>query len=157
MGRNFFENMQFKIFNIPIPESETSVEDMNRFLRGNRIVAVEKQLLSVGNITYWSFCIQYVTSSTTAEMIQGERKEKVDYKNVLEAPVFEVFSKLRVLRKQIAENDAVSAFAVFTDAELASIAKLETITPKTLLTINGIGDKRVEKYGKLLCEMPLPL
>ena len=90
-------------------------------------------------------------------MIQGERKEKVDYKNVLEAPVFEVFSKLRVLRKQIAENDAVPAFAVFTDAELASIAKLESITPKTLLTINGIGDKRVEKYGKLLCEMPLPL
>ena len=91
------------------------------------------------------------------DMIQGERKEKIDYKNVLEAHVFEVFSKLRVLRKQIAENDAVPAFAVFTHAELASIAKLESITPKTLLTINGIGDKRVDKYGKLLCEMSLPL
>jgi hypothetical protein len=45
----------------------------------------------------------------------------------------------------------------FTDAELASIAKLESITPKTLLTINGIGDKRVEKDVKILCEMSLPL
>ena len=73
---------------------------MNRFLRGNRIVAVEKQLINVGNITYWSFCIQYVITQTT-DMIQGERKEKIDYKNVLEAPVFEVFSKLRVYANKL--------------------------------------------------------
>ena len=131
---------------------------MNRFLRGNRIVAVEKQLVSVGDAPFWSFCVQYIYNSTgQSNTITGERKEKVDYKNVLDAPVFEVFSKLRVLRKQIAENDAVPAFAVFTDAELAEIAKLDTITPKNLLTINGIGDKRTEKYGKLLCEMKVKM
>ena len=130
--------MQFKIFNIPVPGSEAEVEEMNRFLRGNRVVAVEKQLINVGN-----------TSAT------GERKEKVDYRNVLDAPTFEIFSKLRVLRKQIADNDAVPAYAVYTDAELAEIAKLEAITPQSLLTINGIGEKRVEKYGKILCEMIL--
>ena len=147
--------MQFKIFNIPIPESESEMEEMNRFLRGNRIVAVEKQLLSVGNANYWSFCVQYIygTAGMPQNTLQSERKEKVDYKNVLDAPAFEIFSKLRTYRKQIAENDAVPAYAVYTDAELAEIAKLAEITPKNLLTINGIGDKRVEKYGKILCEM----
>jgi len=117
-------------------------------------VAVEKQLINVGSAYYWSFCVQYIYGSASqSNTPQGERKEKIDYKNVLNAPAFEVFSKLRTCRKQIAEDDAVPAYAVFTDAELAEIAKLEEITPKNLLTINGIGDKRVEKYGKILCEM----
>jgi len=146
--------MQFKIFNIPVPGSEAEVEEMNRFLRGNRIVAVEKQLISIGNVSCWSFCVQYIVSSDIKpSSAQGERKEKIDYRNVLDAPTFEIFSKLRVLRKQIADNDAVPAYAVYTDAELAEIAKLEAITPQNLLTISGIGDKRVEKYGKILCEM----
>ena len=148
--------MQYKIFNIPVPESEPAVEEMNRFLRGNRIAAVDKQIVSVDNASYWSFCVQYISttaSDSKAYSAQGERKEKVDYKNILDAPAFEVFSKLRVFRKQIAENDAVPAYAVFTDAELAEIAGLDVITPKNLLAINGIGEKRVEKYGKLLCEM----
>jgi hypothetical protein len=73
--------MQFKIFNIPVPESEPEAEEMNRFLRGNRIVAVEKQLLSVGNTSYRSFCVQYIvagTSDSKATFTQGERKEKID-------------------------------------------------------------------------------
>ena len=49
---------------------------------------------------------------------------------VLDGRTFEVFSKLRVFRKQIAERDAVPAYAVYTDAELAEIAKLERITSK---------------------------
>jgi len=146
--------MQFRIFNIPIPESESETEEMNRFLRGNRIVAVEKQLVSTGNVNYWSFCVQYIYGAANQQnAVQGERKEKIDYKNVLDASTFEIFSKLRIYRKQIAENDAVPAYAVYTDAELAEIAKLGEITPKKLLTVNGIGEKRVEKYGKLLCEM----
>jgi len=148
--------MQYRIFNVPVPESEPEVEEMNRFLRGNRIVAIEKQLVGVGNTSYWSFCVQYIGASTSdfkSNFPQGEKKEKIDYKNVLDTPAFEIFSKLRVLRKQIAENDAVPAYAVYTDAELAEISKLDAITPKNLLTINGIGDKRVEKYGKLMCEL----
>ena len=137
--------MQFKIFNIPIPESEIAIEEMNRFLRGNRIVAIEKEFINIRDVHYWSFCIQYIYAAVGLQnATQGERKEKIDYKNVLDGPTFEVFSKLRAYRKQIAENDAVPAYAVYTDAELAEIAKLETITPKRLLTINGIGEKRHE-------------
>ena len=154
-GGNFLK-MQYKIFNISIPGGDSETEEMNRFLRGNRIVAVEKQLVTAGNVNYWSFCVQYIYSAASQiNATQGERKEKIDYKNVLDATTFEIFSKLRVYRKQLAENDAVPAYAVYTDAELAEIAKLESITPKTLLSINGIGEKRVEKYGKLLCEIAL--
>ena len=147
-------NSEYKIYNIPISEGESETEEMNRFLRGNRIVSVENQLVSFEKIFYWSFCIQYIQGTINPQnTLQGERKEKVDYKNVLDASTFETFSKLRVFRKQIAEEDAVPAFAVFTDSELAEIAKLPAITSKNLLSIHGIGEKKVEKYGKTLCSM----
>ena len=123
--------MQFKIFNIPIPESEAAVEEMNRFLRGNRIVAVEKQLMNVREAYYWSFCVQYIYEVAGSQGAnQGEKKEKVDYKNVLDGPTFEVFPKFRVYREQIARRDAVPVCAVYTDAELAENAKLQQFSLK---------------------------
>jgi superfamily II DNA helicase RecQ len=143
--------MQFKIFTISVFD-EQKTEEMNRFLRGNKIVNVEKQLLSLGSNAYWAFCVQYI-GFETAERNIAEPKAKIDYKTVLDEKTFETFSKLRALRKKIAENDAVPAYAVFTDAELAEISKLAEITSQNLQTINGIGEKKVEKYGKQLCEI----
>ncbi|GHT44464.1 hypothetical protein AGMMS49965_20170 [Bacteroidia bacterium] len=145
--------MQFKIFTIALFD-EDRVEDMNRFLRGNKIVNVEKQLVTQQGNSCWTFCIQYVgTETKTAAPAFGEQKPKVDYKTVLDEPTFAKFSKLREFRKQLAEKDAVPAYAVFTDAELAEIAKLPNITEKTMRSIQGIGEKKVEKYGKTMCEM----
>lgn len=80
----------------------------------------------------------------------GERKEKVDYKSVLGEEHFKVFTRLRAFRKQIADQDAVPAYAVFTDAELATLSQVEGLTEQAMLQVEGIGKKRVEKYGALL-------
>ncbi len=77
----------------------------------------------------------------------------MDYKNVLSEEHFKVFSQLRAYRKQIAEQDAVPAYAVFTDAELALLAQSADLTEQSMLKIDGIGKKRVEKYGALLIEL----
>ena len=66
--------------------------------------------------------------------------------------MFAKFSKLRTIRKQIAAEQGVSAYIVFTDAELAELAKLEQITIQKMKGIRGIGDKKADKYGKLLIE-----
>ena len=57
----------------------------------------------------------------TANVSQTASKEKVDYKLVLSEADFSLFSRLREIRKQIAIADAVPAYAVFTDEELAGI------------------------------------
>ena len=81
-----------------------------------------------------------------------ERREKVDYKAALDEVSFSKFTKLRMIRKQLADNDAVPAYAVFTDAELALIAQLPSIDATMLARITGIGEKRIVKYGNILCE-----
>lgn len=146
--------MQIKLFTIPLFGNEEAVEEMNKFLRGNKVVDITKNLVQQGDVAYWSFCVTYLLGvPPKMQQPQGERKEKVDYRNVLDGPTFARFAVLRVIRKRLAEEDAVPAFAVFTDAELAEIAKLDEITPKRMVGINGLGEKRVEKYGEPLCRL----
>lgn len=142
--------MQYKIFTIPILGNEIETEELNKFLRANKIVKVDKDLVSNGDMTYWSFCVQYLLPPPSAPA--GEKKEKIDYKNVLDEEHFKLFSMLRKCRKAIAEEDAIPAFAVFLDSELAEMTKLDEISVKSLLKINGIGKQRAEKYAARLLE-----
>lgn len=142
------KKMQLKIFTIPIVDGDERNDEMNRFLRGHRVVTVEKQFCLVGDMACWSFCVTYVEGTVpTAPSKMTEQREKVDYREVLDAPTFSVFSRLREIRKAIAAEDAVPAYAVFTDAELAEISKLQQIDEKNILSIKGVGSVRAEKYG----------
>lgn len=143
--------MQYKIFTIPINGGETQNEEMNKFLRAFRIVNVERKLVENLGVFYWCFCIEYMDSTVSNNLWQ--KKEKVDYKSVLDEETFKVFARLREIRKHIADDDAVPAYAVFTDAELAEIAALPEKSGTALLKIDGIGKKKIEKYGEMLCQL----
>ena len=75
-------------------------------------------------------------------------KTKVDYREVLDEATFKIFSKLREIRKKIATDEGLPAYAIFTDEELSNIAKLEEIAASKIQTIKGIGEKKVEKYAQ---------
>ena len=142
--------MQIKLFTIPCSESNELNEELNRFLRGNKIVNIEKQFYISNCEAYWSFCITYLPNQNVQHQ---DKKEKVDYKEVLDENSFVRFTQLRSLRKILAEKDAVPAYAVFTDAELSLIAQLDEVNESSVKKIQGIGDKRMEKYGNLICGM----
>lgn len=138
--------MQIKVFSVPIIGGESANEELNIFLRSKKILQVENQLIHHSGSSFWSFCVKYLDTAPTP--ISGE-KVKTDYKQVLDEAVFKRFSRLREIRKQIAQNEAIPAFAVFTDEELAELAKLPEFTLAKMKTIKGIGEKKVEKYGQL--------
>jgi superfamily II DNA helicase RecQ len=150
-GRIFFKIriMQIRIFNIPITDNGTFIIEMNCFLSANKVLEIEQNFYQNENGAFWSFCVRYITNSHCLP----NNKKKIDYREVLDEKTFIVFSKLRECRKIIAANDAVPAYAVFTDKELADIAKLPVLEASKLITIVGIGDKKVEKYGKVLIEL----
>ncbi|MBQ8271097.1 MAG: HRDC domain-containing protein [Bacteroidaceae bacterium] len=146
--------MQIKIFDILASASEQDVEIVNKFIRGHKVVDIDKQFyVSSDNVAHWSLCITYLAMAYQQQNNQPEKREKVDYKNVLSADDFEKFTKLRIIRKKLAEDNAIPAYAVFTDSELAQIAQLPSVDARLLKQITGIGDKRVEKYGNLICEI----
>ncbi len=81
------------------------------------------------------------------------RKDKVDYRQVLQEEEFARFCELRKIRKQLADDDGVPPFAVFTDAELAEIAKMNPPSPLAMKKIHGIGEKKVARYGEQMCSL----
>lgn len=143
--------MQIKVFTISCSEKNEANEELNRFLRANKVVNIEKQFYILNNDAYWSFCVSYLPSQSTSS--QEKKDNKVDYKSILDERSFANFTQLRSLRKMLSEQDDVPAYAVFTDVELSLISQLEEINESNIMKIQGIGEKRMERYGKKICEM----
>lgn len=123
-------------------------EQLNLFLRSHKVADVRKELVQADGGCFWTFCITYIMGALPPTT--GDRKEKVDYKQVLDEPTFARFAKMREIRKLLATEDAVPAYSIFTDAELAEFAKMERLTLGEMKKVSGIGEKRLEKYGEKL-------
>ena len=137
--------MQIKIISVPVIGGEALNEELNAFLRGRKILEVEQQLVERNGGACWTFCIRYVDKKASPESAGKQRK---DYKKALSKEAFDRFARYRAIRKEMAEKDGVPAFAVFTDKELSGLAELEELTPVSMKTVKGIGDKKVEKYAE---------
>ena len=137
--------MQIKLFTIPIGDNGAALDEMNRFLKGNKILEVQNHLISNDNGAYWCFCVRFIERTSSAASFN---KTRVDYKQVLDDATFQKFSKLREIRKKVAADEGVPAFALFTDEELAGLAKLDSITEKSMLSVKGIGDKKIARFAK---------
>lgn len=138
--------MQIRIFTISIHDAGEEQVALNRFLGGNRILRVDQELVRAGDAAFWSFCVTYLSSTQK----QGDRRDerKVDYKHELDAETFARFERYRTIRKTLADEKAVPAFAVFSNAELATIAALPELSLVNLRKIPGIGAKKIERYGE---------
>lgn len=142
--------MQIKIFTISSLTDEQ--EDFNKFLRGHKILSVEKCYDM--NRGYWTFAVEYMEDKRISGI--GERSEKVDYKELLSPEEFERFSLLRKRRKEIAQEQAVPAFAIFTDKELAEMSKIENLDENAMMKIEGINAGRASQYGKKILSVDEP-
>ena len=78
--------------------------------------------------------------------IKKTPKKPVITNNQYDAALFE---KLRLLRKQIANQANVAPFIVFSDATLIEMATSLPTTLNQLFSINGVGQKKLDSYGEL--------
>jgi superfamily II DNA helicase RecQ len=135
--------MPYAFFQIPPDAGPEVAAPLNGFLRANRIVRVTRQWCEAGKDSTWAFCVEYVDGGVGP----GQVTAKVDYREVLPPEQFAVFARLRTLRKTLSEREGQPVFAIFTNAQLAEIAKRGCGTLEDLKAIAGIGEARVSKYG----------
>ncbi|MBQ0008222.1 MAG: HRDC domain-containing protein [bacterium] len=144
--------MQIAIFNIPLTEGQSETDKLNKLLRGNRIVAIDKQLVTNSDGTHcWSFCVTYLpnTVETQGTGDAVNKQSQVDYKEVLTPEQFVKFDKLRQCRKELGNRLGMPVYAIFTNSELASMTTdIEDITEQNLLKIRGIGKGKIERFGR---------
>ncbi len=138
--------MAYAFFRVPSAPEAGAVDELNRFLSSHSVLAVQREWVSAGDGSFWAFCIQY--GETGQAVTRGGNTTKIDYKEVLTETQFSLYVKLRDLRKQIADREGVPVFAVFTNEQLAEMTKKPARTVADLKAISGVGEARIEKYGK---------
>jgi ATP-dependent DNA helicase RecQ len=62
----------------------------------------------------------------------------------------ELFARLRVLRKRLADERRVPAYVILSDATLLEIARRKPRDEESLRAISGIGPKKLQQYGAIL-------
>ena len=60
----------------------------------------------------------------------------------------ELFELLRILRKQIALEQGIPPYVVFSDRSLHDMASIFPRNDESLLTVSGVGEVRLERYGR---------
>lgn len=60
----------------------------------------------------------------------------------------ELFERLRVLRKAIADEQNVPPYVVFTDTTLEDMARQKPVTPDALRNVSGVGERKLQLFGK---------
>lgn len=144
--------MQIKLFIVPVPGGEQVNEELNRFMRSHRIISVQEQAIQGNGGAFWCYSVRYAESTAFGE----REKPGIDYRELLGEAAFKRFSTYREIRKKVAKDDEVPAYMVFSDAELAALAKLEVLTEAGMKSVSGIGVKKVERYGRFFMQQ-LPL
>jgi ATP-dependent DNA helicase RecQ len=85
------------------------------------------------------------------ELAKPRLRERGKQKRKLVAPVEGrdelLFELLRELRKELAREEGVAPYMVFGDAALTQMAILLPSTHVEFLEVNGVGEKKLEKYG----------
>ena len=137
--------MKYHFFTISAQAPESGQQALNQFCGQHRVVTVEKYFVEQGIDSFWSVCVTTVDSAISAP---GTKRDRIDYKEVLNEQDFSVFAELRDLRKALSEQEGVPAYALFTNEQLAQMVTRRVDTAEALGGIEGVGKSRQEKYGE---------
>ncbi len=140
--------MKLHFATVPVFHSQPAETELNQFLASRRVIAVEPSLIHDGPRSTWAVCVTYVDQGETSGVDSAGKRGKVDYRELLSEADFLLFSRLRTLRKELAERDAVPVYAVFTNEQLAEMVRLRVQSLAELGRLDGVGPARVEKYGQ---------
>lgn len=107
--------MQIKIFTVSVFSDDKDLEELNLFLRSNKIIDVRRELSQVNDNCCWTFCVSYMPSNyPDREMGKSHsRAEKIDYMKVLDSDTFNRFAQMRKLRKKISEDEGEPCICCF--------------------------------------------
>ena len=146
--------IQYKFFMIPIKNSSQIENELNKFLRTVKVVTTHREFIAKGDESCYSLIIEYVIDgSEQVAASNTTSKSKTDYRDLLSPEDFTIYARLRAWRKETSEKEAVPAYTIFTNEQLAKIVEQKVCTKEDLQKIDGVGDGRVKRFGKHVTEM----
>ena len=131
--------MPFKIITIPFNEAHEcfTVEDLNNFCLNKKIIRTQQEFFNKDQKHYWTVFLEY-------ESIHENQSDN----NTLNEAERLFYQRLREWRKEQAEKEGIPVFIIANNRQLIEIIKKRPKTLEALHQIQGIGKKKIERYGK---------
>ena len=135
-----FENFNY------LTDNKTIEKDINKQLETLDDLLASKQLYFNG--LEKGFKVETILKLRAEAVFLAKQKPKKPKSTVIDGTTnVELFELLRVLRNEIAEQNDLVHYQVFTQKALYEICEKLPTNKDELLQINGMGKTRVEKYG----------
>lgn len=145
--------MKFKFFAIPARYPEAAEAELNAFCSQHRISYIDKHLVANGADSFWSICISWLEGEAASSGFAANRsKPSVDYKQILTEADFAMYLELRNYRKELADQQNVPPYALFTNEQLAAMIRQRIRSKTELADIPGVGKSRIDKYGEVFLQ-----
>ena len=136
--------MKVKVLKIRIDDRFQITDEaiVNDYLSRFEIVNMNAKLVA-DEITYWSVLIYYNDKKNTVI----SSKTTVNSESELSDEEKIIYNKLKDWRADEAREAQLPAYIIFHNSHLMSIARHKACTLDDLENVNGIGKRKVEKFG----------
>ncbi|GGE60570.1 DNA helicase RecQ [Priestia taiwanensis] len=122
--------------------SHKSVKEVNDFIE----FLISEEYIRVEHGQFPTILVTPLGRDVLLGNILVQRKEALHIKQIVkDNPLFE---ELRHLRKEIADEENVPPFVIFSDQTLQDMCVRLPKTVNELLSVKGIGERKKEKYGE---------
>ena len=142
--------MKLKVLKIRIDDRFQITDEaiVNDYLSRFEIVNMNAKLVA-DEITYWSVLIYYNNKKNTVI----SSKNTVNSESELSEEEKIIYNKLKDGRADKAREAQLPAYIIFHNTHLMSIARHKPCTLDDLENVNGIGKRKVEKFGREIIEV----
>ena len=100
--------MQVKTFVLPVLSSEHSEDELNKFLRGHRVLQMERHFCAE-NGGFWAVLVEYVEGDPTESVPPAHRRDRQDSTQELSEEERKRFEYFKQVRRRLATENAIPA------------------------------------------------
>ena len=144
--------MQIKVFTIPLSGAEVSEAEVNAFLRGHRVLQIDRHFAAEGG-GYWTLFVEYMEGDPSDKVPPANRRDHRDVTVTLTEEQKARFERMKAIRRTIAARASLPAYLVFTNEELALLAQLPVVNEETTKHVKGIAPKRLGDFAKYFYDL----
>ena len=137
--------MQIKVFTIPLSNAEQSEAEVNAFIRGHRVLQIDRHFASEGG-GYWTLFVEYMEGDPSDKVPPANRRDHRDAATSLTEDQKARNERMKAIRRTIATQESLPAYLVFTNEELALLAQLPAVNEETTKHVKGIAPKRLGDF-----------
>lgn len=126
--------------------SEYSSKEIKDFI--NLLIAEDYLRLTEG-----TYPVVKLDKKAAAVLKDGEKViQRIEKKRVKTEENMGLFEILKTLRKSISDKEKVPPYVIFSDSTLKEMCQYYPLDAKAMLTIKGVGESKLQKYGTQFIE-----